>query len=624
VVAGRLDPGAIVGSYRVEGFLGRGGMATVYAARHVELNRPVAVKLLSPELAADPDFVERFRREGRLQASLEHPHIVPVHEAGESAHGLYLAMRLVEGPTLAALLAERALDGRRALALMAQVADALDAAHAAGLVHRDVKPHNILVSGDDAYLGDFGLTRAESAGAVTATGKLLGTVAYLAPEVIRGAPAEPASDRYAFAATLFECLTGTAVFPRRSETATLFAHTSEPVPLASVRRPELPPEVDDVFGRALAKAPGDRPATARAVVDGVARALDGGAALPPPPPPGAAALATTTAPALVAAGPAVASRRTLLPWLVVAALAGAGAAAAVAVVADDDPRPAYAPAVPATLPETTVLGSDLSRPGRALDCHGRTPGTSSPGCTIVQSALPRHTLVVPEDGVIRRWGVRSAQGELALVVVRPDGRRGHQVARSQNEFAGSAEVQTFRTNLGVLQGDRVGVLAVAGGTGVGVREVAGATTERWLPVLHGTQPSQPGFDGELLLRVEYEPGATAGRPRQVTGAAAERLHPGRVRVRRHLRFASGRRVTIALVVIDGRFAFDQFIRGRRTARIEVPDFYPDAGTIVDLEIYTEKSRPEQLGIYFEFTNAESARIRHHFYDVFPREFQLVE
>ncbi len=293
-----LTTGTVAGSYRIEEVLGRGGMAVVYRARHVEHGREVALKTLGGELSSDPEFVARFRREGRLQASLEHPHVVTVYEAGESEHGLYLAMRLIRGSTLAALMEGRALDARRALALLAQVADALDAAHAAGLVHRDVKPQNVLVGdSDEAYLGDFGLTRLGGATSVTAPDRLLGTVAYLAPEVIRGAEATPASDRYSFAAMLFECLTGTAVYPRTSQAAVLYAHTSEPPPRIAGRRHELPPSLDRLFDRALSKDPRRRPGSAAALVAAVRGELEGAGAadLGPPPPPGAGALGGATA-----------------------------------------------------------------------------------------------------------------------------------------------------------------------------------------------------------------------------------------------------------------------------------------------------------------------------------------
>jgi hypothetical protein len=607
-------------------------MAVVYAARHVEVGRRVALKLLAGELAADPEFVARFRREGQLQASLEHPHVVAVYEAGESEHGLYLAMRLVVGSTLAVLMSERSLDAERALTLLGQVGDALDAAHAAGLVHRDVKPQNVLIGdSDDAYLGDFGLTRVGGATGLTATGKLVGTVSYLAPEIVRGEDAVPASDLYAFAATLFECLSGTAVYPRRTEAAILYAHTSEPVPQISGRRRELPPALDEIFNRALAKDPGARPGGARALVDAVADVLaaNGGATLPPPPPPGAEALeATTIEPIPPPAAPPrpARERRRLVPWVVGAALAGAAVAAGIAALVDrDDPA---AEAVPEPLPGARVLGSSLAAPGRTLDCRGRAPTASSPSCTIVQADLPGRTLVVPEDGVIRRWGVRSARGELALVVLRQKGRDPHQVARSQNEFVTDGRVHVFSTDIAVTQGDLVGLLTVPGGTAVGARPgVEGATTRRWMPLLRPARPADrgpgTGFDNELLLRVDYIPGGTPRRPHQVTGAAAAGLPPGRVRARRSLRFTNGRPVEVALVALGDRFVLDEFIDGRRTARIDVPGFRPKDGRVIELEVYAEAA-PQQLGVYIEFSHAESARIQSHFYDAYPREFHFIE
>jgi hypothetical protein len=247
----------------------------------------------------------------------------------------------------------------------------------------------------------------------------------------------------------------------------------------------------------------------------------------------------------------------------------------------------------------------------------------------VQSALPGGTLVVPADGVIRRWAVRSAQGELALVVLRAKGAEAlHQVARSDNEFVTDGAVHLFPTDLAVVQGDVIGLLAVPGGSEVGVRGgVEGATTKRWVPLLTKKRPPDfgpgSGFDGELLLRVDYIPGGAQRRPHQVTGAAAGRLPAGRLRARRRLRFGNGRPVEIRLVILGDHFAFDEFIGGRRTARIDVPGFRPQNGHLLDLEVYAEDA-PQQLGIYVEFNNDESARILDHFYAVFPREFQYVE
>src|SRR5687768_14331509 len=264
-------------------------MGTVFRARHTESGRMVALKLVADGLHAGD---ARLRGEGRAQAALDHPHVVTVYESGESDHGLYLAMQLVDGPSLAELLRERRVDARRALDLLAQVADALDAAHARGLVHRDVKPHNVLVgAGDHAYLADFGLTRLGTQTALTAPGALVGTVAYLAPEVVRGEDATPASDRYAFAAMAFECLTGTPVFPRGSDAAVLHAHASDPPPPIGTRRPDLGRRLDDLFDRALAKDPSERPSATR-LVEAVRRRMerDGTLDLPAPPVTGGAEL----------------------------------------------------------------------------------------------------------------------------------------------------------------------------------------------------------------------------------------------------------------------------------------------------------------------------------------------
>jgi len=623
-----LEAGTVVGGYVVEGVLGRGGMATVYSARHSEHGRRVALKVLAGERIGDHEFVGRFRREGRLQASIEHPHVVTVYEAGESEHGLFLAMRLVSGSALATLMRERALDARRALALLRQVADALDVAHASGLIHRDVKPQNVLVGeSDDAYLGDFGLTRMGGADGITATGNLVGTLSYLAPEVIRGEEAVPASDGYAFAAMAFECLTGTVVYPRRSEAAMLFAHTSEPPPRASRRRPELPQALDELFERALSKDPSERPDSATALVDEIAETLEraGLASLGPPPPPGAGALEEQTVEPLPLAPPPEEGRPLRRPaaWLVAAGLAGAAIAGGlIGLIGDGGDHEAKA--VPATLAGAQALGSDLAEPGRALDCQGHNMRAGSPGCTIVQSALPGTALVVQEDGVIRRWSVRSARGELALSVVRPRGDETFQVARSRNEFVGNAGVHLFDTNVAVERGDVVG-LAVLPGSAAGVRPgVDGAKTTRWTPYVNTGKRLDRGFAHELLLRVEYVRGGQQRIPDQVTGAAAANLAAGRVVKRRRLRFTSGRPTEIALVSLGDRFALDEFLDGRRTARIDVPvDLPPGQAKILTFTAHANPSVPEAIDVALEYAGTDSARILRHFYGVFPREFEFI-
>jgi Protein kinase domain len=618
----------VVGDYRVEDVLGRGGMAVVYSARHVELNRQVALKVLGDGLSSSPEFAGRFQREGRLQASLEHPHAVTVYDAGESEHGLYLAMQLVPGATLAELVRGRELPLRRALVLLRQVADAIDSIHDAGLVHRDVKPQNVLVGAhDDAYLGDFGLMRGGETATMTAEGRLVGTIPYLAPELIRGREAEPGSDRYAFAATVFECLTGTVVFPRSSEAAMLAAQASEPPPAISSRRPGLPSALDGVFERALAKEPGARFATAGGLIDAVEAALDGIDDLPSPDPTIGRLEAATIAPGF-RGEPIGRPRRRLLPWLALAALVGAGAALGIrALVADDGGGSTAAASVPPPLSGMQVLGSDLKHAGHTVDCVARPVTPSSTGCAIAQAQLPGHTLVVPQDGVIRRWTVRSARGELALAVLRPHSEGTSQVARSRNEFVENDGVFAFKTDLPVQRGDRLGLVALEG-SGVGAQAgVNGATTDRWIPGIEGavdpTHPPGTGFDDELLLRVDYLPGGEQRLPHQVTGAAAANLPAGKVEKFRSLSYANGPPAKLELVALRGRYVLDQFVRGHRTARIGVPGWRPGHGDVITFDAYAEEEG-SGLGLYMEYVATNSARVQPHFYAAFPHELQYID
>src|SRR3954470_4437138 len=194
-------------------------MGVVYRAEHEHLNRIVALKLLAPELAATPGFRERFKRESQVAAALEHPSIVPVYDAGELGGTLYIAMRFIRGTDLAAVLRrDGALGPERTLAIFGQVGDALDAAHASGLVHRDVKPANVMLEGEHCYLADFGLTKpvAETTG-LTAAGQFLGTLDYVAPEQIEGRAIDHRVDIYALGCVLYECLTGAKPYPRDSQ-----------------------------------------------------------------------------------------------------------------------------------------------------------------------------------------------------------------------------------------------------------------------------------------------------------------------------------------------------------------------------------------------------------------------
>jgi YVTN family beta-propeller protein len=254
--------------YRIEALIGRGGMGVVYRAYDGRLKRNVALKLVAPELAANPAFRERFLAESELAASLEHPSVVPIHDAGEVDRQLVLAMRYVEGSDLKTLLAEEGpFEPKRTLEICAQVAGALDAAHERGLVHRDVKPSNVLLDeAEHVYLADFGLTRRISEGG--GLGPSLGTPAYAAPEQIEGGKVDGRADVYSLACLLYECLAGEPPFPRESELATLWAQLNDPPPgLADY------PALEPVLAKALAKDPAERYGSCRELVEAAAEAL---------------------------------------------------------------------------------------------------------------------------------------------------------------------------------------------------------------------------------------------------------------------------------------------------------------------------------------------------------------
>ena len=289
-----LAPGTVVAGYRLEARIGAGGMAVVFRARDRRLGRTVALKVLAPALAGDQEFRERFIRESRAAAAVDHPHIIPVYDAGEAAGILYLAMRYVSGGDLRSVTRrEGPLPPERAAFLLSPVASALDAAHAAGLVHRDVKPANVLVDmspgrPDHPYLSDFGLAKATASGAgLTGTGQFLGTADYAAPEQIAGGRAHVHTDQYALACVAFTMLTGSPPFTRDQPMSVLWAHLNDPPPLAAQRRFDLSPAVDEVLGRALAKNPAARYPSCGAFADALRAALGAAAfSIPPPSHPG--------------------------------------------------------------------------------------------------------------------------------------------------------------------------------------------------------------------------------------------------------------------------------------------------------------------------------------------------
>jgi serine/threonine protein kinase len=265
-----LPSGGRIGAYRIERLLGRGGMSTVYLAEDTGLKRMVALKVLAPETADDERFRERFIRESQLAASLDDPNVLPVYDAGEHGGVLFIAMRYVEGTDLRTVIRdEGALDLARTERIIDQVATALDAAHAKGLIHRDVKPGNILLTrasdsrAEHAYLADFGLSkRTTSESSLTGTGVFAGTMRYAAPEQFEGRPLDVRTDVYSLGCVAFECLTGEPPFAADQDATLMYAHLMATPPTPTAIRPELPPGVDPVIAKALAKRPGDRYARA--------------------------------------------------------------------------------------------------------------------------------------------------------------------------------------------------------------------------------------------------------------------------------------------------------------------------------------------------------------------------
>jgi serine/threonine protein kinase len=291
-ISSKARIGTQFAGYRIEALLGRGGTSTVYRAESPRLGIRVALKILNPDLSDDEAFRERFVREARAVARIEHPNVMAIQDADACEDELYIAMRYVPSGDLGHALAEGPLDPARALAILAQAASGLDAAHAVGLVHRDVKPANLMLDRgppgepETVYVTDFGLTKSAEAGLrATPTGVLLGTVDYVAPEQIEGRAPDRRADVYSLGCVAFECLTGRRVFERENEAAVLWAHMQESPPAVSDLVPGLPPELDVAIARALAKDPEDRfascgdfAAALRGPLEAAAR--DGGVPLP--------------------------------------------------------------------------------------------------------------------------------------------------------------------------------------------------------------------------------------------------------------------------------------------------------------------------------------------------------
>jgi Protein kinase domain/Domain of unknown function (DUF4440) len=390
-----LSPGSEFAGHRIDAVAGRGGMGVVYRATHLALNRPVALKLLSPELASSDEFRRRFRHECEAAASLDHPNVIPIYGAGEDHGQLYVAMRFVEGTDLRALASAAPVPPARAVEIVTQTAAALDAAHARGLVHRDVKPGNLLIEQrdgrDHVFLTDFGLTKdiAGEDPAISRTGVWVGTVDYAAPEQIRAQPVDARADVYALAGVLFWALTGRVPYPRDDDVSKMYAHLNDAPPSLRGTASE---QLDAVVARAMAKRPEDRHQSAgelaraaRAALEGAAEAgveptrvlgsagteatrpapVPAPAAWPPPgaappPPPGAAAPPPLPPPPPPAAASGSGRTAAIVTAVVVAVLllTAGGLAAAGVFSSDDDKQPAPKAEAPGPAPAPATSGPD--------------------------------------------------------------------------------------------------------------------------------------------------------------------------------------------------------------------------------------------------------------------------
>jgi serine/threonine-protein kinase len=357
-VAPETRIGTEIAGYRIVAVLGRGGQSTVYLATHKTLGRTGALKLLSPELAALPGYRERFVRESQSVAAIHHPNIIHIYDAGEADGLLYIAMQYVEGATLEEELEKGPLPLGRAMYIIEQVASALDAAHSRGLVHRDVKPANVVIAQhtDHVFLTDFGIAKTTTSGGLTEAGAFIGTIDYAAPEQIEGRPVDARTDVYALGCVLYACLTGMPPYARVRDYSVMQAKLIEPPPRATSVRPELPPQLDDVFSRAMAIPMDDRfDSCGELVTAARAACLGTRPALPPIEQraqhtrvsTGQPTVTTPAVPPGAAGGPGAPRRKVRIGgleldrrwmWIAAAALALALAAiAGSAIVSDDEP-----------------------------------------------------------------------------------------------------------------------------------------------------------------------------------------------------------------------------------------------------------------------------------------------
>jgi outer membrane protein assembly factor BamB len=458
-----FEPGSVIAGYRLEKKIGSGGMAVVFLARDERLGRRVALKVLPPALMSDESVRQRFIQESRAAAAVDDPHIIPVYDAGEVHGVLFIAMRYVPGGDARHLLArEHQVSPAQTAAIVSAVGSALDAAHAEGLVHRDVKPANILLDtrpgrADHVYLSDFGLSKGAFAASLvhTQSGQFMGTPDYTAPEQIQGYPVTGRTDQYGLACTAFELLCGEPVYPRGLGVAIIHAHLSEPPPVLSSRRPGLPAAADTVLATALAKDPADRYASC----EEFATALRQGLGLP--------AAESVPPPAVVTAAPAAAP----------ATLAPAAPPSPAGIIP--------APAAPISSPPAPVTESPAGPARQPVTEPGRVPGALPAGAAGPLAGRPvsRRGLLVAGLAAVP---VAVAGGAVAVVALRGSGKGPRRSARSGasgHEPRWRAQVPSVARPILSAAGDLV---VVTGQGGYQVRALSASNGQvRWISTLRG-------------------------------------------------------------------------------------------------------------------------------------------
>lgn len=543
----------LIGDFRVVRSRSREGRARVLEATQISLDQPVELELLDP--GAPDDMVDTALREAA--AASKCPDMLEIIGTGISDRGAYRAVRAPQAPSLREAL-DAGLDSSRAIAIARGIGRALDALHAAGLVHRDLRPETVFVAaGDRVRLAPPALPPSTGRTS-TITASEPPSFAYLAPEVLGGDAPEAASDRYGLAAIVFEALTGRPPF---ADPDRLLALEGGRAPTASSVRTDLPAGVDAPLAAGLAADVERRPASAASLVADVERGL------------GTVVVPSAGIPGELERTPA---RWFRLAWIAAGAATAAAVVLAIGLVGgkgeDSD--------TPSVLAGATPIGSDLSGPAaeiKTLDCDGDSVSKRSRACSIRQTSLLDALLVAPEDGAIKGWAVRGASGKLQLQVLRPREGGYFQVFVSQTEFLPDAGVHYFPANTEIWQGDVVAV-QVYRHSAIGVRPgVAGAAAERWIPPQYGQPPraadfqAHSGFDYELEVRADYIPGGSIDLPEQLDGADAATAPSGKVLESNRVVLSKDLTSTVSLVRLEDAIAIDMTVDGRRSSRMIVPD-----------------------------------------------------